>query len=73
VPYSRDYKRKYEFFRKKLKKQVSNEQQPSTRLRNACPQTKEAWVTGKRNYISLTSFENVEGLSDYKYICEAAA
>lgn len=24
VPYSRDYKRKYEFFRKKLKKQVSN-------------------------------------------------
>uniref|UniRef100_G1N2I2 HECT-type E3 ubiquitin transferase n=1 Tax=Meleagris gallopavo TaxID=9103 RepID=G1N2I2_MELGA len=37
VPYSRDYKRKYEFFRKKLKKQVSNQQQPSTRLRNACP------------------------------------
>ncbi|KFM03106.1 E3 ubiquitin-protein ligase NEDD4, partial [Aptenodytes forsteri] len=25
VPYSRDYKRKYEFFRKKLKKQVSNQ------------------------------------------------
>lgn len=24
VPYSRDYKRKYEFFRRKLKKQVSD-------------------------------------------------
>lgn len=52
VPYSRDYKRKYEFFRKKLKKQVSDLVIPYKNVRNLFQ-----YKLNRPDYPKLTPFQ----------------